>query len=80
MKRNMKQGFELDYFSIPLSRRFVDLLQDRILTPLGPQTHLYQMGTILGNVFPPLSSSQIEVSHKLQSYNQHFWLKYPIYI
>jgi hypothetical protein len=29
---------------------------------------------------PPLSSSQIEGSHKLQSYNQHVWLKYPIYI
>jgi hypothetical protein len=69
MKKNMKRGFELDYLLIPLSKRFVDLLQDRIWTPLGPQSHVYQMGTILGNVFIPFSSSQIEVSHELQSYN-----------
>jgi hypothetical protein len=69
MKKNMKRGFELDYLFIPLSKRFVDLLQDRIWTPLGPQSHVYQMGTIIGNVLIPLSSSQIEVSHELQSYN-----------
>jgi hypothetical protein len=68
MRKNMKHGYELDYLLIPLSRRFVDLLQDRISTPLGPQSHVYQMGTILDNVFIPLFSSQIEVNHELQSY------------
>jgi hypothetical protein len=49
MRKNMKQGFELNYLPIPLSQRFVDLLQDKIWTPLGPQLHVYQMGIIFGN-------------------------------
>jgi len=74
MKKNMKQGLELNYLPIPLSRRFVDLLQDGIWTPLGPQSHVYQMGTIFGNdppFPPPLSSPQVKVNHELQSYDQH---------
>ncbi len=53
MRKNMKHGLELNYLSIPFSRGFVDLLQDKIWTLLGSQSHVSQMGTILGNVFPP---------------------------
>jgi hypothetical protein len=53
MRKNMKQGFEMNYLPIPLFRGFVDLLHDRIWSMLGPQSHVSQMGTIVGNVFPP---------------------------
>jgi hypothetical protein len=68
MRKNMKYELELNYLLIPFSQKFDDLLQDIIWTPLGPQSHVFQMGTILGNVSPPpLSSPQVEVGHELHS-------------
>jgi hypothetical protein len=72
MKKTMKYELELNYLLIPFSQNFDDLLQDKIWTPLGPQSLVFQMGTSLAMYSPPpLSSPQVEVGHELHSYDHH---------